>query len=136
MRNLNQAVIIAGVAATVALATYAYAQKPPANVVTVYYTTPLENDPTRVVRLQSVAIPAGGGNSYHRHPGDQWAAIQEGEVTLTIKGQPPRVLKAGESVYIPRGTIHRNQNLTDKPARSIELNIVDKDKPLVEPVPD
>jgi hypothetical protein len=33
------------------------------------------------------------------------------------------------SVHIPRGTVHRNQNLTDKPARSIELNIWDKDKP-------
>jgi hypothetical protein len=32
-------------------------------------------------------------------------------------------------VHIPRGTVHRNENLTDKPARSIELNIMDKDKP-------
>ena len=38
-------------------------------------------------------------------------------------------LKVGDSVYIPRGTVHRNQNLTDKPARSIELVIIDKDKP-------
>jgi hypothetical protein len=35
-------------------------------------------------------------------------------------------------VYIPRGTVHRNQNMTDKPARSIELNIMDKDKPALE----
>ena len=58
--------------------------------------------------------------------------MQEGEVTLTIKGQEPRTLKVGDSVYIPRGTVHRNQNLTDKPARSIELNIMDKDKPALE----
>jgi len=32
-------------------------------------------------------------------------------------------------VHIPRGTVHRNQSLTDKPARSIELNIWHKDKP-------
>ena len=56
--------------------------------------------------------------------------MQEGEVTFTIKGQPPRVLKAGDWVYIPRGTIHRNQNLTDKPARSVELNLMDKGKPV------
>jgi quercetin dioxygenase-like cupin family protein len=60
--------------------------------------------------------------------------VQEGEVTFTIKGQPPRVLKAGDSIYVPRGTIHRNQNLTDKPTRSINLNIMDKDQPQTEQV--
>jgi len=40
----------------------------------------------------------------------------------------------GDSVYIPRGTIHRNQNMTDKPARTIELVILDKDKPALEQV--
>jgi quercetin dioxygenase-like cupin family protein len=99
-----------------------------------YFQMPLENDPSRVVRLQSVVIPAGAGNQFHRHPGDQWWAVQEGEVTYTIKGQAPRVLKVGEFVYVPRGTVHRNQNMSGMPARSIELNITDKDKPQTEPV--
>jgi quercetin dioxygenase-like cupin family protein len=60
--------------------------------------------------------------------------VQEGEVTYTIKGQAPRVLKAGEFVYVPRGTVHRNQNMSGMPARSIELNITDKDKPQTEQV--
>jgi quercetin dioxygenase-like cupin family protein len=99
-----------------------------------YFQMPLENDPSRVVRLQSVVIPAGAGNQFHRHPGDQWWAVQEGEVTYTIKGKAPRVLKVGEFVYVPRGTVHRNQNLSGMPARSIELNITDKDKPQTEQV--
>ena len=53
----------------------------------------------------------------------------EGELTYMVRGQPPRVLKAGEWVYIPRGTIHRNENQSGKLARTIELLIVDKDKP-------
>jgi quercetin dioxygenase-like cupin family protein len=100
-----------------------------------YFEMPLEKDPTRQVRLQSVVIPPGAGNQFHRHPGDQWWAVQEGEVTYTVKGQTPRVLKAGDYIYVPRGTVHRNQNLTNRPARSIELNITDKDKPQTEPVP-
>lgn len=136
MNIRTTAVVMAVAAATLAGAAVSHAQPTPANAVTVYFTTPLENDPSRVVRLQTVSTPPGGGNSFHRHPGDQWAAIQEGEVTFTIKGQPPRVLKAGDSVYIPRGTVHRNQNLGDKPSRSIELNIIDKDKPALELVPD
>jgi len=100
-----------------------------------YFEMPLEKDPSRVVRLQSVVIPAGAGNQFHRHPGDQWWAVQEGEVTFTVRGQPPRLMKAGDFVYVPRGTIHRNQNISKSPARSIELNITDKDKPQTEQVP-
>ena len=100
-----------------------------------YFEMPLEKDQTRQVRLQSVVIPPGAGNQFHRHPGDQWWAVQEGEVTYTVRGQAPRVLKPGDYVYVPRGTIHRNQNLTNRPVRSIELNITDKDKPQTEPVP-
>ncbi len=130
MRKLMVPAIV--VATSVATAV-AWSQAPAPNPnVKIYYTTPLENDASRTVRLQSITIPPGTGNQFHRHPGDQWAAVQEGEVTLTIKGQEPRTLKVGDSVYIPRGTVHRNQNLTDKPARSIELNIMDKDKPALE----
>jgi quercetin dioxygenase-like cupin family protein len=132
---VSSAIIIAAAACGVAWSqTPAPAPAPNPNV-TVYYTTPLENDPSRFVRLQSITIPAGQGNNFHRHPGDQWSAVQEGEVTLTIQGQAPRTLKAGDSAYIPRGTVHRNQNLTDKPARTMELNIMDKDKPMIEQVP-
>jgi quercetin dioxygenase-like cupin family protein len=81
-------------------------------------------------------VQPGGGNQFHRHFGDQWTAVQEGEVTFTIKGQPPVVLKAGDGNYVPRGTIHRQQNLSDKPARYIVMNIFDKGKPTAEPVPE
>ncbi len=99
-----------------------------------YFTSPLEKDPTREVGMQSVTAPPGSGNQFHRHPGDQWTAVQEGEITFTVKGKPPVVLKAGDSNYVPRGTIHRQQNLTDKPARYIEMRVFDKDKPAAEQV--
>jgi quercetin dioxygenase-like cupin family protein len=99
-----------------------------------YFIMPLEKDPSRIVRLQTVTIPPGAGNQFHRHPGDQWWAVQEGEVTYTVKGQPPRTMKPGEWVYVPRGTIHRNQNLSKQNVRSIELNITDKDAPQTEVV--
>ena len=134
---MNKLIIPAVIVATGMVAAAAWSQTPapaPNPNVKIYYTTPLENDASRIVRLQSVTIPAKDGNNFHRHPGDQWSAVQEGEVTLTIRGQAPRTLKVGDSAYIPRGTVHRNQNLTDKPARTIELNILDKDKPALEPV--
>jgi len=33
---------------------------------------------------------------------------------------------------VPRGTIHRQQNLSGRPARYIEMRIFDKDKPASE----
>ena len=76
-----------------------------------FFTTPLENDPSREVRLQmQLHLPNRPGNPFHTHSGDQWEAVVEGEITFTVRGQEPRVLKAGESVYIPRGTIHREEN--------------------------
>jgi quercetin dioxygenase-like cupin family protein len=135
---MNKLLVPAIIAATGMVAAAAWSQTPPAAPnpnVNIYYSTPLDKDPSRIVRLQSVTIPPHSGNQFHIHPGDQWSAVQEGEVTLTVQGQPPRTLKVGDSAYIPRGTIHRNENMTDKPARTIELNIIDKDKPALQPVP-
>ncbi len=127
-------IVASGMVAAAALSQQA---RPPASGFQAkpYFEMPLEKDPSRLVRLQNVVIPPGAGNQFHRHPGDQWWAVQEGEVTFTVKGQQPRVMKPGDFVYVPRGTIHRNQNLSKLPARSIELNITDKDKPQTEPVP-
>jgi quercetin dioxygenase-like cupin family protein len=83
---------------------------------------------------KSLHFPPKAVSDFHRHPGDQWNTVEEGEITLTIKGEAPRTLKAGDTGYIPRGTVHRSQNLSDKPARVIELNIMDKDKPDIERV--
>ena len=132
---MNKLFLPAVLAATGILAAAAWSQTPaPALQNNRYFTTPLEKDPTREVGMQTVTMPPGAGNQFHRHPGDQWTAVQEGEVTFTVKGQPPHVLKAGDSNYVPRGTIHRQQNLSDKPARYIEMRIFDKGKPAAEAV--
>jgi len=101
-----------------------------------YFTTPLEKDASRVVQMQQqLHLPNRPGNAFHTHNGDQWEVVLEGEITFTVKGQPPKVLKAGESVYIPRGTIHRNENKGNVPTRTIEILVMDKDKPQSNPVP-
>jgi quercetin dioxygenase-like cupin family protein len=132
---MNKFIIPAVLAASCMAAPAAWSQNAaPALQNKRYFTMPLEKDPTREVGLQSVTMPPGAGNQFHRHPGEQWTAVQEGEVTFTVKGEPPKVLKAGDSNYVPRGTVHRQQNLSDKPARYIEMRIFDKDKPASEQV--
>jgi len=134
---MKKSIIAALLAVTCMLAPAAWSQATMAGRQTIrYFTTPLEKDPTREVEMVSIAVPPGAGNEFHRHYGDQWTAVQEGEVTFTVKGQPPVVLKAGDSNYVARGTVHRQQNLSDKPARYIVMNIFDKGKPTAEPVPE
>src|SRR3954469_5968052 len=134
---MNKLIIPAALAATgMLIAATAWSQATPPFQNKRYFTMPLEKDPTREVGLQSVTMPPGAGNQFHRHPGEQWTAVQEGEVTFTIKGQPPQVLKAGEYNYVPRGTIHRQQNLSGQPARYIEMRVFDKDKPASEQIKD
>src|SRR5947209_6870319 len=95
-----------------------------------FFTTLLEKDPTRDVQMQmQLHLPNRAGNGFHTHNGDQWEVVIEGEITFTVKGQEPKVLKVGDFVYIPRGTIHRNENKSNAPTRTIELLIKDKDKP-------
>jgi quercetin dioxygenase-like cupin family protein len=95
-----------------------------------FFTTALDKDPSREVQMQmQLHLPNRQGNGFHSHNGDQWEVVVEGEITFTVKGQPPKVLKAGEFVYIPRGTIHRNENKSNAPTRAIELLIKDKGKP-------
>ena len=132
MKAIIAAAILATASATIAWA----AQNAPAMQNHRYFTMPLEKDPTREVGLQAVDMPPGAGNEFHRHPGDQWTAVQDGEVTFTIKGKPPQVLKAGDWNYVPRGTVHKQQNLSGKPARYIEMRVFDKGKPAAEQVPE
>ena len=126
-------IIPVAVAASALGAAAAWSQQGPFQA-TRYFETPLEKDPSRVVRLQSEYMPPGSAISSTAIRAINGRRCRKGEVTFTIQGQPPRVLKPGNSIYVPRGTVHRNQNLTDKPARAINLNIMDKDKPQTEVV--
>ena len=79
-------------------------------------------------------VPAGGAAGRHSHPGIETGYVMEGELTLMIDGQPPKVLKAGESYQIPAGVIH-DAKAADKPFKVLAIYIVDKTKPLATPAP-
>jgi quercetin dioxygenase-like cupin family protein len=137
MRKSILTLAIAAAVGTIATAASAQTSTAPTGPAfsTRFFTTPLENDASRVVQMQmQLHLPNRPGNGFHTHNGDQWEAVVEGEITFTVKGQPPRLLKAGEFVYIPRGTIHRNENKSNLPTRTMELLIMDKDKPQNTPV--
>ncbi|HEX3098205.1 MAG TPA: cupin domain-containing protein [Usitatibacter sp.] len=79
-------------------------------------------------------IAAGGSTGRHSHPGIETGYVLEGTTVLTIDGEAPRTLKAGESYFIPAGRIH-DAKAEGGTARVIATYVVEKGKPLATPAP-
>lgn len=71
----------------------------------------------------------------HMHPGLESSYLAAGSITLSVKGEPDRVVKAGEGYQIPPETPHNIRNGPEK-STIVSTLIVEKDKPLVELVPE
>jgi quercetin dioxygenase-like cupin family protein len=66
----------------------------------------------------------------HTHPGVEMGYLVSGESTLSIEGQPVRLLKAGDTWAIPEGIVHGLRNTGNEPERIVATYIVDKSRPL------
>ena len=91
--------------------------------------------PGREAVVARVEVAPGARSGRHTHPGDEISYVAEGQVELLVDGQPPRVVKAGESFVIPAGTVHEAHNTTETPTKLIGVYVVDKGKPLATPAP-
>src|SRR5687768_16576445 len=47
----------------------------------------------------------------HSHPGEEIAYVIEGSLEYRVDGKLPVILKAGEVLFIPAGTIHSAKNV-------------------------
>jgi quercetin dioxygenase-like cupin family protein len=63
------------------------------------------------------------------HPGPEAGYILEGEVTLSVKGQPDKRLKAGESFQVPSGVVH-DAHSGPRGFKALVTYIVDRAQPL------
>lgn len=79
----------------------------------------------RVDLAPGVAFPA------HSHPGEEIAFVLEGELEYRIDGGPPVVLKAGQSLFIPAGSVHTARNPGTVNAAELATYLVEKGKPIV-----
>ena len=88
---------------------------------------------TEVVMLE-VTAPRGWSLPAHVHHGDEFAYVMEGAVDVGVAGQPTQTLRTGDSIRLIRDTIHNARVSSATPAKFLSVNIVEKGKPLVEPV--
>ncbi|RYX90494.1 MAG: cupin domain-containing protein [Comamonadaceae bacterium] len=89
--------------------------------------------PNREAVVARVEVAAGARAGRHTHPGDEISYVLDGEVTLLVDGQPPKLLKAGESFVVPAGVIHDAHNAGTVPTKLLGVYVVEKSKPLATP---
>jgi quercetin dioxygenase-like cupin family protein len=67
----------------------------------------------------------------HTHPGEEIIYVLAGSLEYDVAGKAPAILKAGDVLFIPAGTVHSAKNVGDVTASELATYIVDKGKPLL-----
>lgn len=80
-----------------------------------------------------VDFAPGAAFGKHSHPGIEIAYVLEGTMEYQLAGQPPVTLKAGESLFIPEGTVHAAKNVGSGKASELATYFVQKNKQIVVP---
>ena len=88
----------------------------------------------REVVLGSAEIAGGGSTGRHTHHGPETGYVLAGTTVLEIDGESVKILKAGDSYFIPAGKIHNARSLGGT-ARVLATYVVEKGKPLAVPAP-
>lgn len=78
-----------------------------------------------------VELEPGTTAPRHSHPGEEIIYVLEGTWEYTLEGQPPVVLKAGDVLFIPAGTIHTAKNVGTGRGAELATYVVEKGKPLI-----
>ena len=81
-----------------------------------------------------VELQPGFKAGRHTHPGTVQAQVLDGEFMLAIDGEPEKTFTAGQSLEVPNGAVHNEGAVGTRPAKLIAVYIVEKGKPLVQPV--
>jgi quercetin dioxygenase-like cupin family protein len=93
--------------------------------------------PGKEIVIGTAELPADTAIGFHTHPGDEIGYVLEGTLVVKTRGQPDKVLKAGDSFFNIRGAVH---SLLAAPGghggKAVSTWIVDKGQPLSTPVPD
>jgi quercetin dioxygenase-like cupin family protein len=90
--------------------------------------------PGKEIVTGTATLPKQAIIGFHTHPGDEAGYVVRGTLTLKTRGQPDRILHAGDSFFNPRGAIHSLQ-APDSDGLAVSSWIIDKGAPLATAVP-
>ncbi len=84
----------------------------------------------------SAMLPPGSAIGFHTHPGDEAGFVLKGTLIRKVQGQPDQILKAGDSFFNPRGSVHSVATVPgSEGGTAVSIWIVDKGQPMATPVP-
>lgn len=89
----------------------------------------------REMVLGLAEIASGGATGRHFHNGPETGYVMEGESVLEVDGEAPKMLKAGDSYFIPAGKIHDAKAAGTGSTKVLATYVVEKGKPLAIPAP-
>lgn len=78
-------------------------------------------------------IAPGGSVGRHTHFGIEAGYTLSGTASFEVEGEPPRLLRAGDSYVVPLGKVHDATVVGDAPAKVLAVYVVEKGKPLATP---
>jgi quercetin dioxygenase-like cupin family protein len=79
-----------------------------------------------------VDFEPGASAVRHRHPGVELVYVLSGTFEYRLDGRPAVTLRAGDTLFIPAGTVHAVRNTGGGKASELATYIVDRTKPLIE----
>lgn len=92
--------------------------------------------PGREVVQVRAEFDEGGTVGKHTHPGEEIGYLLEGTLEVEVAGKPNLTLKAGDTFFVPEGTIHAARNVGKGSAKVLATYVVEKGKPLATLVKD
>jgi quercetin dioxygenase-like cupin family protein len=98
--------------------------------------TELPNAQAQEVIVWDTQYAPGAINPRHLHPAAITLHVLSGTGVWQEDGKPPVTMRAGDSLFVPAGTIHSHWNpSTTEPLRFLEFIVADKDKGRAIPLP-
>jgi quercetin dioxygenase-like cupin family protein len=89
--------------------------------------------PGKVAVQARAEFDPGVAAGRHTHPGEELGYVLEGQLELLIDGQPPKIIKAGETFFVPAGLVHDGKNTGSGKAKVLATYVVEKGKPVATP---
>jgi quercetin dioxygenase-like cupin family protein len=131
LKTTTRALAFAALIATSALASPAAQAAQPAGITrTDLQRHDLSVDGHEAVQVR-VDLAPGVAFPDHTHPGEEIIYVLAGSMEYDVAGKAPTVLKAGDVLFIPAGTVHSAKNVGDVTASELATYIVEKGKPLL-----
>src|SRR5262245_4979646 len=88
---------------------------------------------THEIVMAVAEFPPGAVSGWQRHPGTEVGYVLEGSIVVQHAGHPDTTLVAGNSFQ--NSAAHNARNAGTATARVLATYVVEKGKPLAEPVP-